>query len=69
MQMAKGIKRDPILRRRQNQGMTEVGRMKMGMHTARMKNIARRKGSGVGKDEKIAVIALGCCEIVVALRR
>jgi hypothetical protein len=38
--------------------MVEGGRIKTGMHTARMKSIARRKASGVGKDEESPVIVL-----------
>jgi hypothetical protein len=66
--IARGNKREAILRSRQNQGMTEVGRIKTGMHTARMRSIATRKASGVGKDEESLVIVLSCCESVVLLR-
>jgi hypothetical protein len=48
--------------------MTEVGRIKTGTHTARMRSIARRKASGVGKDEVSPIIVLSCCESVVLLR-
>ena len=48
--------------------MTEVGRMKTGTHTARMKSMARRKASGVGKDEESPVIVLSWCKSVVVLR-
>jgi hypothetical protein len=48
--------------------MTEVGRIKTGTHTARMRSIARRKASGTGKDEESPVIVLSCYEGVVLLR-
>jgi hypothetical protein len=66
--MARGNKREAILRIRQNQGITEVGRIKTGIHTARTRSIARRKASGVGEDEESPVIVLSCCESVVVLR-
>ena len=48
--------------------MTEVGRVEAGTHTARMRSIARRKASGVGKDEESPVIVLSLCESLIVLR-
>lgn len=56
------------MRSRQNQGMTEAGRIKTGTQTARMRSVARRKASGVGKDEESPVIVPSWGERVIVLR-